>query len=781
MPPAAETLFEHAPCGLVLCSADGTIRRVNARFCSWLGHAAEQLVGQRRVQDLFTMGGRLFHQTHSGPLLLLQGSVGEIRLDLVHRDGHTVPMLLNAVRRLHDGVAFIELAFMVLSDREKYESELLRARQRAEAALAAHREAEAALARSRQVLELALRGARMGIWSSDLASNTVWWSRELEELFGLPEGGFGGSQAHFRSLVHDDDRSALATAVDAAVAGHHDYIVEFRFARPDGEIRWMEGRGRAIYDDGGRPVMLHGLGIDITDRKQAESVLVRQAAIFEHQSDAIVAIDLAGVIVDFNPASERMLGYRIDEVLGRPISMFHLPDRAEDIDREARAALGSQGEWRSEVVFVRKDGSQGLCESVLKPLADAGGAIYGAVSVNRDITERRRIDDQLRALNEELSDAGRRKDEFLATLAHELRNPLAPMRSELEILRLADLADPKLRRSREMLERQVVHLTHLVDDLLEVSRITEGKLSLRKHRLDLGTALREAAQAVDAMMQAAAHELVLDLPDEPVSLVADPTRLAQVVQNLLNNAAKYTPPGGRVTLRGRRDNDEAVITIADSGIGIAAEHLPRLFEMFSQLDPALNRSQGGLGIGLALVRGLTALHGGSVSGRSEGVGRGSEFVIRLPLGAVDELSVTPVPMSSTDPDPDRADGGRSVLVVDDNLDALESLAELLTLQGHTVRTAADGESAVAVAAEFRPAVVLLDIGLPRVNGYEVSRRIRSEPWGRAMRLVAVTGWGQAQDRDAAMTAGFDHHLTKPVDLAALDALLALPLRDVAAG
>ncbi|WP_345816377.1 PAS domain S-box protein [Paraburkholderia sp. PREW-6R] len=764
--PSAEALFEHAACGLLVADANGRILRVNATLCAWLGYGANELAHTRHIQDLLSGGGKVFYQTHWAPLLRMQGSVAEVKLNMMHRDGHMVPMLLNAVRRTHDHLDYIEVAVLIVADRHKYEQELLLARRNAEASVAAHQLAQKELQESRDVLSLAMRGARMGAWSHEPKSGKFWWSRELEALAGFAEGRFAHTPGGFFELIHPGDLIALNEAVDHAVETGDDYVAEFRFLHASGDWCWMEGRGRATYGGNGEPLTIYGLGIDITERKEAQTVLLRQAAIFEHLSDAIVITDLRGNITDFNVGGERMLGYRTREILGRPVSIFFAPEDALRIRREALSALASDGTWRSELPFVRRDRSRGVCETVVKPLANARGDIYGAVSVSRDITERRRAEQQLKRLNFELSEADRRKDEFLATLAHELRNPLAPMRNVLEILRLKEFADPQLNWARDVFDRQLQHMTHLVDDLLEVSRITQGKLELRKQRLELARAMQSAMEAARPAVQASSHHLSVTLPREPLYLDADPTRLSQMILNLLNNAAKYTPPGGSIVLTAEREGDEAVIVVRDSGIGIPREHLNSVFEMFSQLAPALDRSQGGLGIGLALVRGLAELHGGTVAAFSGGPGTGSEFVIRLPLS---ENLAAPGDDAPAD-EPHTA--GLRVVIVDDNADAAESLAMVLGLEGYDVRTAADGVSGLALIGEFAPHAVILDIGLPLMNGYELARRIRIEHAEAGILLIAVTGWGQQQDKQTAVAAGFDHHFTKPVDPQELQRVLS---------
>jgi signal transduction histidine kinase/ActR/RegA family two-component response regulator len=373
-------------------------------------------------------------------------------------------------------------------------------------------------------------------------------------------------------------------------------------------------------------------------------------------------------------------------------------------------------------------------------------------------------------LIQQLRDSDRRKDEFLAVLAHELRNPLAPIRNSLQLLRMGNGNGEIIEQARSVMERQLEHMVHLIDDLLDVSRITRGKIQLRKERVELAAAVQSALEAARPLIEASNHELTVRLPPEPTYLDADPTRLAQVFSNLLTNAAKYTERAGRIWLTVERQSGDAVVSVRDTGIGIAAEYLPRVFQMFSQVAPALERSQGGLGIGLSLVKGLVEMHGGTVEAHSDGPGKGSQFVVRLPV--VDLLT-----HRSIDPERDAAASARCspsrILVVDDNRDSVDSLATVLQLQGHDIQTARDGVEAVQAAAAFRPNLVLLDIGLPKMNGYEAAQRIRQHDWGKTMVLIAMTGWGQDEDKRRALQAGFDHHMTKPVDPVALEKLMAV--------
>lgn len=385
---------------------------------------------------------------------------------------------------------------------------------------------------------------------------------------------------------------------------------------------------------------------------------------------------------------------------------------------------------------------------------------------SRQYQARDELQARLRA-EESLRQADRRKDEFLATLSHELRNPLAPLRNSVHILRLTASDDPTTARVCETMERQVNHLVRLVDDLLEVSRITRGKIELRKDNVELAAVTRNAVETSRPLIDAAGVQLAISLPQEPIIVNGDPVRLAQVFANLLNNAAKYTDSGGQIWFTARREEGEAVISIRDTGIGIAAELLPKVFDMFMQVDVATDRSQGGLGIGLTLVRSLTELHDGTVSVHSEGPGKGSEFVVRLPVVAKARTSGLATAKSTAEP----TIAARRILVVDDNVDAAKTLGMLLKYLGADVRVVHNGPAGIDAIEEFQPNVVLLDIGMPGMDGYAVARKIRERHGIDSVTLIALTGWGQEDDRRRTREAGFDHHLVKPADINALQTLL----------
>lgn len=415
----------------------------------------------------------------------------------------------------------------------------------------------------------------------------------------------------------------------------------------------------------------------------------------------------------------------------------------------------------------RRNGECRTVVAVETVRTNALGQAEWVVGTNLDITERKRAEEELRRLASELSEADRRKDEFLATLAHELRNPLAPIRNGLEIMAMSHDDGENVAQVRTMMQRQVAQIVHLVDDLLDVSRISRGKLVLRKQRIELADVVNHAVDTSRPVIEANAHELTVMMPNDPVFLEADETRLGQVISNLLNNAAKYSPRGGRTWLTAEVQDKHVVVSVKDTGIGIAADMLPKIFDMFTQVDRSLEKSQGGLGIGLCLVKRLVELHGGSIEVKSEGQGKGSEFTVRLPILASQESA------QSQDDNVILKDcGQKRILIVDDNLDSALSLSMMIRLKGHDTQTAHDGLAAVQVAEQYRPEIVLLDIGLPKMNGYDACRCIREQPWSRGMIIVAVTGWGQDEDRRRSSEAGFDRHLVKPIDLTSLDELLA---------
>ena len=509
------------------------------------------------------------------------------------------------------------------------------------------------------------------------------------------------------------------------------------------------------------------------EQRQAQESTARLAAIVTSSRDAIISKDLDGVITTWNRGAELLFGYSAEEVVGKVITILFPADHIDE-EPQILARIG-RGEVvdHYQTVRRRKDGTLVHVSLTVSPVRDANGRIIGASKVARDITEHRQAEDALRASEQKmkeqadaLADLHRRKDEFLAMLSHELRNPLAPISSAVHLLRLQKDEDQLQRSARMIIERQVRQLTRLVDDLLEVSRITTGRIHLQQEQIVLNEVVENAIETVRPLIAQRGHTLEVKLPSSPIWLSGDAARLEQAVVNLLTNAAKYTEEGGRIWVTLDDQGREAVLCVRDSGIGIAPELLPRIFDLFTQAERSLDRSQGGLGIGLSLVHRLVHMHGGRIEAQSV-LGQGSEFVVRLPSVPAPVSSPSLAKGKSTEGGP-----GLRVLVVDDNLDALETFDMLLRADGNEVRTAREGQGAIEAAFDFLPDVVLLDVGLPGMNGFEVAARLRQSPNLERAVLIAMTGYGQESDRKRSMEAGFDHHLVKPVDYSKVQGMLA---------
>src|SRR5687768_11695330 len=624
----------HSLLAAIVASSDDAIisKTLDGRITSWnkgaerlFGHSAHEAIG-KSIHLIVPPDGRdqvaqILDRIRHGE------RVDHLEVERVRKDGERVSVSIT-VSPVHDRHGLIIGASKTARD------------------ISARKQWEANRERSEEALKFAMSAGRMGAWSRDLAVNDIWWSPELAVLFGFDPDDVNYSRERLFSLLKPEDRTRVTSVIEAALARHEDYALEFQFRHAKtGEWRWMEARGRAHYDANGHPTKLYGLGIDITDRVRAV---------------------------------------------------------------------------------------------------------------------------------EALREADRRKDEFLATLAHELRNPLAPIASGLHILRTAGDNPEVASTAREIMERQVAQMVRLVDDLLDVARITTGKVELRSEVFDLAAAVNDAVETSRPLLEKNGQPLSVSLPDTPVHANADRTRLAQVFANLLNNSAKFSDRGQPIAVSLAQEDQDAVIRVRDAGVGGAREALPGIFDMFGQADSHDSRKGGGLGIGLSLVKRIAEMHGGSVEARSEGIGRGSEFVVRIPSIAAArpdadrEPPVVKVPMLK-----------RRILVVDDNTDAAESLAALLSINGHETRLAHDGLRAVEEAKAFQPDVVFLNIGMPTVYGHETASRISKELWGKNKVLVALTGWGQSEDRRRSQEAGFNHHLVKPADptvVAKLISSLARPNR-----
>lgn len=674
-----------------------------------------------------------------------------------------------------------QLAFGIA--RRKAEDGLRDSEERLRRDVLERRRTEAALRDNEHRLRLALEAGRMGTWEWSLASDRVTWSPGLESIHGLPPGAFGGTFEAYQADMHPEDRDRVLASIRRAVEEDVDHHQEYRIVWPDGSIHWIEARGKLFRDEDGVPARMIGVCTDVTERKRNEQRIIALGDDLRRRVEelnALLDVLPVGVLVahdpecthmTLNPAAAAMLevppgvnpSKSGPDAARLPFRIMRdgmeVPGAELPIQRAARTGEPVRGEV---LEIMHQDGRASSEYICAVPLFDEAGRVRGALGAMVDMTERKRAEDALKA-------ADRRKDEFLATLAHELRNPLAPIRNAIEILLMKSPPDPGLRWSQEVIDRQIRHMTRLLDDLLDVSRISYNKLELRRERVELAASVQSAIETSRPLIDAGRHRLTVTMPPEPLYLDADPVRLAQVFSNLLSNAAKYTEAGGHIHVRGERCGGEVRVSVSDDGVGIAAEMIGEIFGMFARGAGTLERSQGGLGVGLSLARGLVELHGGTIEACSAGLGKGSEFIVRLPVTGGERHR------GETDPHAGRAQpraSGRRVLVVDDLKDSADSLATLLKVTGNEVDVAYDGESAIAQAERLRPEAILLDIGMPGLDGYEVCRRLRERPWSEGMAIVALTGWGQQDDRRRSREAGFDHHLVKPVEIAALMDLLA---------
>ena len=484
---------------------------------------------------------------------------------------------------------------------------------------------------------------------------------------------------------------------------------------------------------------------------------------------AVFMLDPEGRIASWNAGAESIKGYKAEEIIGEHFSRFYpqesIDAKVPQMELEVAARVGR---FEDEGWRLRKDGTAFWANVIITALFDSSGRLRGFAKVTRDMTERRRV--------VALEQSERKMNEFLAMLGHELRNPLAPIRNALDLMRIQSDGDSTHEWARSVIDRQLTQLTRLVDDLLDIGRISSGKIALHMEPIDVNAAVQRAVEATRPLADASRHTLDVRFSPQPLSVDGDLTRLSQAVMNLLTNAIKYTPPGGKIDVDVGREGTFAVIRVKDSGIGMAPELIPRVFDLFVQGERSLDRSEGGLGIGLTLVKRLVSLHGGTVSVHSEGPGRGSEFAISIP--ALAQSAVPPETQPAVTVTPTRRPS--RVLIVDDNRDSADTLAALLEAWGHDVRTLYDGPSVVTAVAEFQPKVVLLDIGLPKMNGYEVAAQLRKSATGRSLILVAFTGYGQDEDRRRVSEAGFDYHLVKPLEPVELQKILDSVIADAAA-
>ncbi len=606
-------------------------------------------------------------------------------------------------------------------------------------------------------LESTMAAAEIGSWVWDIRKNEFKADRNLAALYGLGEYELNGPPELHYSHIHPEDLDAVRKAEQIALSGGAFASTEFRVQLKDGSEKWMARRGKVQLDEDGKVVFISGLLIDITAQKQAEKALRSSERLYRAIGESIDygvwVCDRDGRNLYVSESFLRLLGFTQEQYSNFGWAHVLHPDDARETLESWAECVKTGGVWYRENRFR---GADAAYHSILSQGVPIRGEteISGWAGINLDISRLKLTEDALRV-------ADRRKDEFLATLAHELRNPLAPVRLAVKVLESRSLKEGQDQWARDVISRQVRRMALLLDDLLDVSRITQGRLDLKLETVSLDSLIEAAVETARPLIESKRHRLSIDMPSEPVMLTVDPLRLSQSLSNLLTNSAKYTDEGGHIDLRVTLSPDEITLAVKDTGIGLDAESLAGLFEMFSQVNSAIARSEGGLGIGLALVKGLITLHNGTIDARSPGPGMGSEFTIHLPRAAVTSGASAETPQHSAFSR--RQESKHRIVVADDNRDAADSLAMLLETDGYSVSVGYCGKEALLLAQGAAPDAMILDIGMPDLTGYEVARRVRAERWGAGIYLIAATGWGQKEDKAQAFAAGFDHHLTKPVD------------------
>ena len=629
------------------------------------------------------------------------------------------------------------------------------------------KEAGEALKAANERLKRAQAAARLGTFEWDMRSNRLEWSDGIYPLLGLEPFSRAPSMDLVTQFVPEEDREGLSRMMAEITSKVGDFDVEFRVVGADGKERWIASIAEVEAGPDGRPAVMRGVDIDVTERRRNRQALAESnahlTAAFEQTAAGMCEVDPTGRILRVNHRYCEMVGRTATELL-----QLRMQDLTHQEDLAANLALFGKvvetgAAFQIEKRYVRPDGTilwvnNTVSRIVLPGVTDAEKRI-SVLAVVVDITDRKAAENALRL-------ADKRKDEFLAMLAHELRNPLAPIGAAASILKLARGDEARTLRACDIITRQVKHMTGLVDDLLDVSRVTRGLVRLERKSVDVKRAVSEALEQARPLIEQRQHRLFVQTSPSPAFVEGDHNRLVQVVGNLLNNAAKFTPERGRITLAMDVDDGFVKIVVEDDGVGMTPEMITSAFELFSQAERTLDRSQGGLGIGLALVKSLVDMHGGRVSAASEGPDRGSRFEICLPLAEPPQESRgTPALM-------ERSEARRlTVLVVDDNVDAAQTLAMLIEALGHDVHVLHDPRGALQRAEEVRPDLCLLDIGLPHIDGIRLARMFRESPALETSRLVAVSGYGQEVDRERALAAGFDGFFVKPLDEAALGGLL----------
>lgn len=780
---------------VISTDADSRITFMNVVAESLTGWPQGEALG-RPLQDVFHIVNERSRTRVANPALrvLSEGNIAGLanHTILISRDGSEWPIDDSAapIRNDQGEVAGVVLVFRDITERKREEAaeaertRLVAVRADVSTALASGQATPAALQQCCEALVRHLDVAFAGIWTINDADKVL----ESQAHAGLnthlngpasrvPLGEFNigriasTREPYLTNAVPDDPNVSnreWATLEGMTAFAGYPLMVEDRVV---GVVAMFAVRALTEGVLTELAPLADAIAQYIDRRQAAESF--RQKAEFHRVTlasigDAVLTTDANGDVTYLNAVAQTLTGWKYQDARGKPLTMvFNI------INQETRQRVENPVErvlreskvvgLTNHTILIGEDGAERPIDDSAAPIQDDDGRVVGVVLVFHDITDRRRSEEALKI-------ADRRKNEFLAMLAHELRNPLAPIRNALEIVRLTRGNEEAVQSVFEIIERQIGQMVRLVDDLLDVNRISQGKIELRRERVELSSVIHQAVETCRPTLESARHELTVMLPAQAVYLYADPMRLAQAFSNLLNNSCKYTDAGGQISVTAEVQGSDVLVVVKDTGIGIPADMLRNVFDIFAQVDRSLERSRGGLGIGLTLVKELVEMHGGRVEARSEGPGKGSEVIVHLPFS--EQLAEQIAEKPKCDDQEAKLPLARRILVVDDNQDSAESLVILLRTAGHEVHTASDGLEAVDLAVALCPDVVLLDIGLPKLNGYEAARRIREQLRSRQpMLLVALTGWGQEEDRRRSTAAGFDHHLTKPVEFSTLKKLI----------
>jgi PAS domain S-box-containing protein len=742
--------FDSIGDAVIATDAQGRVNFMN-RVAEFLTGWSRNEVSEKRLGEVFNIINEQTRQPVENPALraLEHGLIVGLANHsvLIAKDGieRAIDDSAAPIRTVTGGTIGAVLIFRDISERRAAEREIWESRERLRTTLGSIGDAVVATDPEGRVTYVNPVAEQLLAYRSEQASG-----RPLGEIF---------------KIVNEFTRRPAENPVERVLRDGHvvGLANHTMLLRPDGIEVPIDDSAAPIQNDARQIFGVVLVFRDITERRRAQRAQATLAAIVESSEDAIISKDLDGRIMTWNAGAERLFGYRQEEAIGHPISLIIPADHIHEETVILQRIRNGERVEPYETVRVRKDGTHVNISLTVSPVKSPDGDVIGASKIARDITDRKRIEQQL-------VEADQHKDNFLAILAHELRNPLGPIRNAAKIIEIQRPNDRDLLYLSDLIEKEVVQITRLLDDLLDVSRITRGKFSLKKQRIDLAAVVNRAIETSRPMIDQAEHKITVNLSREPLMVDADPMRLAQVFCNLLNNASKFTQAGGDIRITVERQESQAVVTVKDTGIGISHDLLPKIFDMFVQGSTATERAYGGLGLGLTLARDIVELHGGHIAARSAGPGHGSDFIVSLPLS---EISSSSDVIASIVHRQSPAEQLRTrIVVIDDNRDQALSLQGLLEAMGHEVRIAYDGSSAMKLLESFVPDFALIDLGLPEINGYDFARWVRGQLQFRHTVLIAQTGWGREEDRNRARDAGFIHHLVKPVDYQQLVQILA---------